>query len=307
MIPYAIALQKQLDAHAYATSSRAQRQYPTDRNSASTVATLATVTTQYASPFYWTPEFSRLLAATAPDLPLAWTFRPESLPVDYGFCWFAEPLRLPPDLLGVGQAALPCVALGWCALMDGGAGPIIPIHGVPPPRDGDQFSVVYFCDPGDGTCLPHMAFSWRVGESFGASRERARRELVPDGLVPRMQDNLLARLSFFAAALAFMEQRIAVVSREPVDRATRRRIPSAAPIEPLVRVVALRRPATPRPRDAGTADVDWACRWTVTGHWRHQFYPSENTHKTIFIDAYVKGPPDRPMKAPRTTLFAVIR
>ena len=52
--------------------------------------------------------------------------------------------------------------------------------------------------------------------------------------------------------------------------------------------------------------VEWSCRWFVRGHWRNQYYKSENVHKPIWIDPYIKGPEDKPLKEPVKT-FAVIR
>lgn len=302
MEPYMLALQRQLDALA----DLRPRTRPEDEQTAA-IHACALVSLEWGATFYWTPEFSSLLATTAPDLPLAWTLHPQSLPADYGFCWFGAPLALPEALRGVGHAGLPTVAVSWCALMEGEAGPIIPIHGVPPPRVGDAFATVYYVER-DGRLLPHMVFPWRVGESLREALERAKGTFDPKAIGGfRMQANLFSRLSFFPAALAFMEQRIAVQTREPVDRATRRRIPASTPIEPVVRVIALRRRAESAPSDADARAVDWSCRWLVSGHWRAQFYPSENTHKTRWIEAYVKGPEGLPVKAPRARLFAVVR
>ena len=301
--PYTEALQRQLDAFAYATSDRgAAWAGEVYRGRLATAAVCA----QYGSPFYWTAEFSHLLAVTAPDLPASWRLRPESLPVDYGFAWFAEPLALPADLLGEGHAGMPTVAVAWCALMDGGIGPIIPLHGVPPPRDGDHFAAVYFVAQ-DGDVRPHMVATVRVGETVGEMLERHRAAVLADDLAPRMQENVLTRTRFFPAALAFMEQRIAIQTREPADRATRRRIPDGCPIEPLIRVVQLRRPAEATSREPGERDVEWASRWIVTGHWRQQFYPSVPEHRPIFIESYIKGPEHLPVKTPRARIFAVVR
>ncbi|NKS56294.1 hypothetical protein GS504_01525 [Rhodococcus hoagii] len=38
-------------------------------------------------------------------------------------------------------------------------------------------------------------------------------------------------------------------------------------------------------------------RWTVRGHWKRQWYPSEERHHPIWIDTYVAGPDDKPFKS----------
>jgi len=37
-------------------------------------------------------------------------------------------------------------------------------------------------------------------------------------------------------------------------------------------------------------------QWMVSGHYRNQWYPSEGSHKLIWIAPYVKGPEDKPLK-----------
>ena len=36
--------------------------------------------------------------------------------------------------------------------------------------------------------------------------------------------------------------------------------------------------------------IDWNWQWEVRGHWRNQFYAATNTHKPVFVEAYMKGP-----------------
>jgi hypothetical protein len=43
---------------------------------------------------------------------------------------------------------------------------------------------------------------------------------------------------------------------------------------------------------------DWQYRWITRGHWRNQWYPSLGEHRQIWIAPYVKGPEDKPFKAP---------
>ena len=51
----------------------------------------------------------------------------------------------------------------------------------------------------------------------------------------------------------------------------------------------------------------WQCQWIVSGHWRRQFYRSSGAHKPRYIAPYVKGPADKPLKAPAGAVFAVTR
>jgi len=74
-----------------------------------------------------------------------------------------------------------------------------------------------------------------------------------------------------------------------------------------VKVVTLRRLETqPRPPGPGEP-VDWSCRWIVDGHWRNQYHPSTGRHELTYINPFVKGPADKPLKVSSATVYAVNR
>ncbi len=52
---------------------------------------------------------------------------------------------------------------------------------------------------------------------------------------------------------------------------------------------------------------EWSCQWLVRGHWRQQYLPSTQSHRPTWIEPYVKGPDDKPLKAPTPTVYQVIR
>ena len=68
-----------------------------------------------------------------------------------------------------------------------------------------------------------------------------------------------------------------------------------------------RREQHPTLRDGSSNPVDWSCQWLVQGHWRNQYHPSDQSHKPMFIQSYVKGPEDKPFKTPRERIFAAVR
>lgn len=60
--------------------------------------------------------------------------------------------------------------------------------------------------------------------------------------------------------------------------------------------VDLRAVASETRRETGEpTEVDWKHRWTVRGHNRAQWYPSEQAHHVIYIAPYVKGPEGAPL------------
>lgn len=116
---------------------------------------------------------------------------------------------------------------------------------------------------------------------------------------------------FLAGCLSFLEQRIATAVERPVSRGARRRVERSRPMaEPAaaVRVIELRRREhDDEITDRGSEGAAWQCQWIVSGHWRRQYYPASNAHKPRYIAPYVKGPADKPLKAPGGNVFAVLR
>jgi hypothetical protein len=115
---------------------------------------------------------------------------------------------------------------------------------------------------------------------------------------------------YFATLCAFMQQKILVTGTVSAERHARKRLEAQGfPHEPLIRVVELRRRESVlkhEPSNHGE-EVEWSCQWIVRGHWRQQFYPSKHGTQPIWITPYVKGPEDKPLKAPRAEVFAVVR
>jgi len=113
----------------------------------------------------------------------------------------------------------------------------------------------------------------------------------------------------FATLMTFLQQRIMVSSKFRADRMTRRRAEKAArkPITEDINVIQLRR-VEHRTGEGEHRDVEWACRWTVKGHWRNQPYglAGQKHYRPKWIAPYIKGPEDKPLRNPER-LFAVIR
>lgn len=110
------------------------------------------------------------------------------------------------------------------------------------------------------------------------------------------------------AAMYLMSQRLATRVRHSTDRSTRRRAEREKQLAPpFIDVITLRRKQEAREAANVHGDIDWQWQWVVRGHWREQWYPKEGIHKPVFIESYIKGPEDKPVKPPTTKLFAAIR
>jgi hypothetical protein len=107
------------------------------------------------------------------------------------------------------------------------------------------------------------------------------------------------------AALHLMAQRLATTVTHETDRATRRRAERNQQVAPpFIRVVTLRRLEEARPKNPRPAEVDWQWQWEVSGHWRR--HPTDAAKK-VFVEAYIKGPEEKPLKPGSHKLFVARR
>jgi hypothetical protein len=120
------------------------------------------------------------------------------------------------------------------------------------------------------------------------------------------KDRRAKLLAWIFASWAFLDQRIAVEERAPVERHARKRA-ERLDVDPVVHVVRLRKPE--RRADAGDAerDVEWSCQWLVRGHWRNQWHPRMQRHAPVWITPHIKGPADMPLKTPAPEVWQVAR
>lgn len=114
-----------------------------------------------------------------------------------------------------------------------------------------------------------------------------------------------ASTAFLVASFLWMQQRVLLTQRLDcagsfAKHSRRLGVTSA------VNVVVLRRPQESNNKGE-QVDTEWSCQWFVRGHWRQQYLPSTQTHRPTWIQPYVKGPEDKPLKAPSTTVFSVSR
>lgn len=117
----------------------------------------------------------------------------------------------------------------------------------------------------------------------------------------------LHEIRWVYTAMYLMARRLAITVQHATDRATQRRAQRGGQeAPPFIRVITLRRLEAAREREAPNV-VDWQWQWEVRGHWRNQFFPSEGLHKPVFIEAFIKGPSDKPLKPGVLKLFAAER
>lgn len=115
--------------------------------------------------------------------------------------------------------------------------------------------------------------------------------------------------SLIQALFKFMDQKIVGVERQGPPRPERRRMKRAKMPIWEVKVISLRRyqQGTGIQVQAPGGTIDWQCQWTVSGHWRKQPYPAKGTVEVIWIEPYIKGPEDKPLRDPTKSIFSVRR
>lgn len=277
--------------------------------------------------FVMVPEFCSLVEHARAAVPLSLEFDPLWLQAKCGWLWMADPPPLP-KIVGqkwlaerekaLGERAMPEIevylrAVGWV--------PISPGTGVRNARGvldaGENwFSVCMFVTAAspDGTAAKEYFLPWSHPVLRPAVSLAQRIEEFEDdaeakadgGTYWETRPSANHELAWFYVAQHLMAQKVATTLRVRPDRATRRRAEAQRhPIEE-VKVVTLRRLEAARERAGQTENVDWKWHWEVTGHWRSQYYPSENRHKDVWISWYLKGPLDKPRK-PATTKIWVAR
>lgn len=107
--------------------------------------------------------------------------------------------------------------------------------------------------------------------------------------------------------LAFIASPYTETVPKRLSRGERKALARAGREEPVVHVIQLRaeaRQAVDEYATAAGSGCTYRHRFWVRGHYRAQWYPSLGAHKVIWIAPHLKGPGDKPFKAP---VYAVTR
>lgn len=221
--------------------------------------------------FYLDRAFCQLVEHAAESIPLDTVFNLEWLQSLNGFAYLDKPF--------MGKVS-ECRAVGWSTQVGG--------------------RVQFFGYREAGLSFSPISAMSIKGESLACIAE-VEKNLTPAKIVP----SPVVRWIF--AAFHLMAQRLSLTIKQKIDRSVRRRAEKAGEKAPeVVKIITLRRMEEARKREA-PHDIEWHWQWEVRGHWRNQFYPSENAHKPVFVEAYIKGPTDKPFKSPGLKLFAAVR
>lgn len=287
---------------------RIEKETPLSSHNSTMVDTAARVATAVGEPFWWSPQICQLIETVAPSMP-PYILAREALPAPGGFFWFARPI----DIGGGAKIK----AIAWAQILpegepraDGGIIAKAASCRANTLQTASSICAAFFTTLGEIRLVstdpalqrwevPMASIFWSFGRNY---QDQQARDLTTGG-PPKGDYDGTAESKVFANCIAFLNQRILVSPRAPIDRSARRRLEAArAPHEPLVRLVALRR-AFDRLSGADGAVGDavaWSCRWLVGartgGFWRNQAM-GDGKHELRFIAPYVKGPEGLPFKA----------
>jgi len=251
-------------------------------------------------------QITPLLSEAARQLPKQTTIRREMLPASFGIVIFENGLKVGntknwrvrrgfenvPDGLEISLGSI----FWWVAYEqdheDPKSAPYAMLFGC------FLFSVETFAlQP-----IPQGFFRYRFGQTWDPETWESKGETGGTD----MDLGLEKSTGMLFALLLFIEQEILTAHPERASRAARRRLGKVPHVSLEARVVKLRRARAPGGPEHGDG-VEWSCRWLVRGHWRNQFYSSDQSHRPIWITPHVKGPDGLPLKPQVDRIFSVER
>lgn len=290
---------------------------------------------EFGATYFWPTEFCNLIEGLTKGFPVEWHPTEEEFLSESGFIYLDKPFYLPD-----GAYPIPDTKTTYKAIDDARAsgGMVRDFYLADHPMQPDEAEkLVGYQNLAAASlrnrinkwkAIPAISWSWATYNSeptagFVCWAWGERNNLYPyisltwyrRFSLQELHDDMVIRSKAFlgewlaarniAAMITFMNQRVVSHGKERPDRATRRRV-SRWKEEPIVNVIRLRRVHKTNP-NVEHEQQDWAFQWVVRGHWRHQWYPSTQSHQTIWIAPYAKGPEDKPLKIPRNQVFAVVR
>jgi len=283
-----------------------------------------------AETFCWAPSTTQAVMASADGIPIDCSPTVSALGEiarvnRSGWWWFQEPL--PIRTVQQSGVEAPVVALLWrYGLQDVAPPPDFPSL-KPQPKLGMWFQtfIMHRDDVGGRemeVAIPTTAWIWHDGTTLAQLEPRLRREyqrVQDDGLmgldsadIETTVEASVAFSRFFIAAAAWLRQKIVVETSGQGLRQAARQLQREHRLAetPRVRIVELRKSDYVRREDApieGASGRKLSVRFVVKGFWRQQWYATRKEHAPKYIESFLKGPADAPLKASAPTVFVVRR
>lgn len=256
---------------------------------------------KHAAPFWWGKDTISAVQALSQKIPGDAELNFWNLQTNAAWWHFETPL---PMVTNLSEVPVKAISLGWF---------------------DDQF--VVSCWVPDHIkkkflVCPSQVWTWKSNETLDSMLVRVRKthEFVYRPSGPWGKEKILGVDKYMVAAeygsrfilgaLMWMSQRLPILTttEQPIERHRRKEFNKSA-ATPLsgVKVVQLRRRES-QPSESTGHHPDHQFRWIVDGHFRHQpVGPGGRDRKLIWIDPFLKGPADKPLKAPAVKVYQVSR
>lgn len=250
-----------------------------------------------AETLYMGKEFCSLVDTARHTVPDDLEFEESWVPCERGFLYLETPFAVPraPGL----PVNVTIRAVGWVPNA-GGTLFLFALEAIPGTNAQGGFANWSYCTLYNGE--PVLARLRRFEE-----QSKPASSLSEPPYTPGKEMDELHEIRWLYTALHLMSQKLAVTRKErtsPLARSMNRA--KGRKINNDIRIVSLRRMEYDRQQEQGEqSDREFHWQWIVTGHWRRQPY-RDGIYKNIFIDAYVKGPQNMPLK-PLTHRFFVVQ
>lgn len=254
-----------------------------------------------AETLYMGKEFCSLVDTARRTVPDDLEFEESWVPCKKGFLYLEKPFAVPhaPGL----PVDVVIRAVGWMP-NTGGTLFLFALEGIPGSHAQGGLSNWSYCTLYNGE--PVLA---RL--RYFEEQSKAASSLPEPPYKPGKEMDELHEIRWLYTALHLMSQRLAVTRRErtsPLARSMNRS--KGRKLNDDIRIVSLRRMEYDRQQALGEngehSNREYHWQWVVTGHWRRQPY-RDGLYKNIFIEAYVKGPDNMPLKPPVHKIYVAVR
>lgn len=245
-----------------------------------------------------------------------------------GFWWFDDPLPIPRSnflrdtrIVAVSWNFYVTVSSSDFAKMrmtgiDERASSLVGEKMVKMEMEGDlPFTMEFTAYIDKGWIAPAMTWRWpgqtaleEMVEACSKDGERRGNDTTIAGAIRDLS-------AFFLAAMTWINQEILELAPLTVRKVTSGASRSEKRRSPRypVNVIQLRRRhfvhGAEEPAKIGDGPArEWHCQWVVSGHWRNQPYgPARCLRRLVYVNPYVKGPENKPLREARPTVRAVMR
>jgi hypothetical protein len=166
----------------------------------------------------------------------------------------------------------------------------------------------------NGTLTVDMLYTWEFGTSHGMERvevqERDGKGHIYEPGSPEFEaartktDSIEVHVQ---SLWRLMQQTLATREQVRAPNNFRRRWERANLTAKPITVIRLRRPKHEPPDGQPVRHVEWRGRWIVRGFWRNQPYKSLGIHRQVWINSFVKGPPEKDLIVRKSRVFELVR